>query len=131
MMIMRILSAFLLVLVLAACSSAPLADTSPTTPVQPAPIDSEMRLPESVESAILQDATQRSGLTIDQLTITQSIQKTWSDGCLGLGGPETLCMQVLVLGWEVTVEGNENRWVYRTNESGSVLALDEEASLIK
>lgn len=87
-------------------------------------------LPRSVNRAVLQDASQRTGLRPNQLRIVQSERREWSDGCLGLGRPDFGCMAVIVPGWQVIVESGQQRLVYRTNESGSQVVLDEQASTI-
>ncbi|HEY9668479.1 MAG TPA: hypothetical protein V6C91_16840 [Coleofasciculaceae cyanobacterium] len=87
-------------------------------------------LPRSVNRAVLQDASQRTGLRPNQLRIVQFERREWSDGCLGLGRPDFGCMAVIVPGWQVMVESGQQRLVYRTNESGSQVVLDEQASTI-
>lgn len=81
-------------------------------------------LPSAVANAVLREATSQSGLPAARLRIVQAKRQTWPDGCLGLGGPETACLFATVPGWEVTVQGGVKRWVYRTDESGSVVHLD-------
>lgn len=93
------------------------------------PQKADVNLPKSVADAVLQAASQQSGLP-SQLRIIQSEQRTWSDSCLGLGGPAESCLRVLVPGWLVTVEGGQQRLVYHTNASGSMLRLNEAASQI-
>lgn len=85
-------------------------------------------LPKAVADAVLQDASQRLNVPVSSLQIIQAEQRDWSDSCLGLGGPEVLCAAVVVPGWLVTVTSGQQRLVYRTNESGSVVVLDEAAS---
>lgn len=87
-------------------------------------------LPRSVNRAVLQNASQRTGLRPAQLRIVQSERREWPDGCLGLGRPDFGCMAVIVPGWQVMVESGQQRLVYRTNESGSQVVLDEQASTI-
>jgi hypothetical protein len=94
------------------------------------PQKASVNLPKSVADAVLQAASQQSGLPISELRIIQAEQRTWSDGCLGLGTLVELCLQALVPGWLVTVEGGQQRLVYHTNASGSVLRLNEAASQI-
>ena len=80
-------------------------------------------LPRSVSRNVLRDLSRRENIPIRQLKIFNYQQKTWKDGCLGLGGPAELCSQSLVPGWEV-VAGNESRtWTYRTNKNGSLIRL--------
>lgn len=87
-------------------------------------------LPQAVADAALQDAAQQLNVPVSSLQIIQAEQREWSDSCLGLGGPEVLCAAVVVPGWLVTIASGQQRLVYRTNESGSVVVLDEAASSV-
>jgi hypothetical protein len=81
-------------------------------------------LPDSVKEAVLQAAAVQTGLKPEQLTLTQTTSKVWSDGCLGLAPPEQMCTAVLVQGWEVRVAHQRQEWVYRTNASGREVRFD-------
>lgn len=82
-------------------------------------------LPNSVAQAVLQAAAKLSNLPSEQLRIVQAKQKDWPDGCLGLAEPETFCTQIVVSGWEVKVAASgRGTYVYRTNNSGSLVKLD-------
>jgi len=85
-------------------------------------------LPDTVKAAVMKDATQRLKLPATDLRIQRSERKTWPDGCLGLADPGVLCTQALVSGWAVTVQSKQQRLIYRTNASGSVVKLDTAAS---
>lgn len=89
-----------------------------------------VNLPKSVADAVLQNASQRLGLPVSQLRIVEAEQRNWPDSCLGLAPPGILCATLVVPGWLVTVEGGQQRLVYRTNENGSAIKLDEAASKI-
>ncbi len=82
-------------------------------------------LPDRVASAVLKDASKRSKLPTNQLSILKSAAKEWPDGCLGLASPDTFCTQAIVSGWQVTVEGKGQHLVYRTNDSGSLVELEK------
>ncbi|MEB3277726.1 MAG: hypothetical protein VKK42_02240 [Lyngbya sp.] len=88
-------------------------------------------LPISVANTVFQDAANRSGLPHSALRIVEAQSQTWPDGCLGLGEPGTLCTLALVPGWQVKIVSGRERWVYRTNESGSLMRLDQQASQFK
>ncbi len=85
-------------------------------------------LPVSVKNAVLQAASRRLQQPISRLNITQSQQKTWRDGCLELGGIDELCIAALTPGWRVVVGAVDQTLVYHTNQTGSVLRLNEKAS---
>jgi hypothetical protein len=88
------------------------------------------RLPQRVANAVRQDVSRRAGIAIRNLKIADSRQQTWRNGCLELQKPEELCTQALVPGWRVTVTYRRQRWVYHTNQTGTVIRLNEKASTI-
>ena len=85
-------------------------------------------LPLSVANRVFKETANRSGLPHSALRIVEAQSQTWPDGCLGLGESGTLCTLALVPGWRVKVGSGREGWVYRTNESGSLIRLDLEAS---
>ncbi|GET44376.1 S-layer homology domain-containing protein [Microseira wollei] len=90
--------------------------------------ENKVQLPEPVTKAILENLAQQTGLETSDLRVVEVEQKTWSDGCLGLGNPGIACSQALVPGWQVTVASDRQRWIYRTNLSGSLVKLDAAAT---
>jgi hypothetical protein len=85
----------------------------------------QSRLPDSVASAVLQDAVKRSKLNSNQLRIIKAESKNWPDGCLGLSSPDIACTQIVVSGWQVTVTGKGRNFVYRTDDSGSLVKFEK------
>ncbi len=87
--------------------------------------NSASNLPPTIVTAIQNDIRQRTGLDPSSYTITRATQRTWSDGCLGLGGPAENCLFAMTPGWRVVVTSNNGRstWVYRTNQNGSSIRL--------
>lgn len=85
-------------------------------------------LPKSCSEAVFKDASEKSGIPASQLRIVKVERQTWSDGCLGLGGADQLCSQSMVSGWRIVVANSERQWVYRTNQVGSVVKMDEVAT---
>ena len=65
------------------------------------------------------------------ITVESYSRQTWSDGCLGLGGPAEACLAALTEGWQVELvdSATGDRYTYRTNEEGSAVRLDENAGL--
>jgi len=78
----------------------------------------------AMSNSVLQHASQQSGLPTSALRIVHAQQQTWSDNCLGLGESEVSCTQMPVPGWQVAVANGQQRWIYRTNASGSVIKLE-------
>jgi len=85
-------------------------------------------LPDSVANAVLREASRQSNLSIAQLRIAKTEKRDWPNGCLGIVERGILCTQAIVPGWQVTVKGGGQTFVYRTNESGSVVKLESGAT---
>lgn len=88
--------------------------------------DRPNRLPSSVSEAVLKDIVRRSNVPQSSLRVLRAQERTWNDGCLGLADPGMFCTQALVPGWHIQVEGKTQRWIYRTNQTGSVVKLERE-----
>jgi hypothetical protein len=82
-------------------------------------------LPEAVASIVLQNASQTSGLPVYNLQIASVRQVTWTDGCMGRGGPNRICTMALVDGWIVTVGSGEQKWVYHTTGPGGAFLAND------
>lgn len=65
-------------------------------------------------------------LSIDAKTITIMMveEKTWTDGCLGLGGPAESCLQALVEGFRVEMLAGGETYFYRTDKTGASLRAE-------
>jgi hypothetical protein len=85
-------------------------------------------LPEAVSNSIFKEVSDKNGVQASQLRIVEVKRETWSDGCLGLGGVDAVCTQSMVPGWRVVVANSARRWVYRANQAGSLVKLDEVAT---
>ena len=103
----------------------------PTTPepTTPEPTVPEAALPNEVEMAVKAALATEIGDTVT--TVDSYSQQTWSDGCLGLGGPAEACLAALTEGWQVEVvdSATGDRYTYRTNGDGSAVRLDETADM--
>lgn len=86
------------------------------------------RLPRSVANAILRDLASRQGSFAGAFQITDYSQQTWRNGCLELQRPDELCSQALVPGWRVVVSRGRQSWVYHSNQTGSVVRLNERSN---
>jgi hypothetical protein len=84
------------------------------------------RLPSRVANRVRRDLAQRFGIPRRDLQIVSSSRETWTDSCLGLGGPAELCALVTVEGWRVGVSNGQQTWFYRTDNTAEVLRLEEE-----
>jgi hypothetical protein len=95
-----------------------------STPVEPPPSDFSPgeELPPAVQAAV--DKLSQI-ITIDPeiIEVVSAQQTTWSDSCLGLGGPDELCLQVITPGWKVTLSAQGKEYELHTNEDGSSVRL--------
>ncbi|MBE9053476.1 hypothetical protein IQ243_24320 [Nostocales cyanobacterium LEGE 11386] len=94
------------------------------------PTNPSANLPQSLRNAVLQAASKSLQQPMSRLTITQAQQQTWRDGCLELGNINELCSAALVPGWRIVVSAVDQTLVYHTNQTGSVVRLNEKASEI-
>jgi hypothetical protein len=114
----------LILLLMAACAPVPLspatespespvpARPSPDTPLvepvetptrRPSGITGDEDLPEAVENAIA-TFSQTLGSASREVTVVSYEEVTWSDSCLGLGGPDEACLQALTPGYLIQLE---------------------------
>jgi len=89
--------------------------------------EDEAGLPAPVADAVLQAAAQEAGVHAADLMIRAFERHTWSDSCLGWGGPAEICAAVLTEGWQVAVTDGQRTWVFRTNDDGSQVRLAPQA----
>lgn len=103
-----------LVLILAACS--PQEPGVPVTGETPG-------LPPGAVLNAQQWLADQVNVAIEQVLIIEVEQAEWSDSCLGLGGPDESCAQVITPGWQAVFEINGQRYEVRTDETGSIIRL--------
>lgn len=85
-------------------------------------------LPRLTASRILDETMRTSGLPLEQLDIVASEPRTWN-GCFGLPSLENpMCTMIGIPGWRVIVVAPKHVWVYHTNQDGTEIRLNEEAS---
>ncbi len=89
--------------------------------------DRKANLPESIKVAVFRDISRRTGSQISMLRIVQARRQIWTNGCLNLP-VEGSCTQAMVKGWQVLVANQQQVWVYRTNESGTVAKVDQDST---
>lgn len=85
------------------------------------------QLPASVKNRVLQAASRRLQLPISRLTVIQAQQQTWRDGCLELGNINESCIAALTPGWRVVIGAADQTLVYHSNQTGSVIKLNDRA----
>lgn len=98
-----------------------------SAPLNPEVAQQSLQLPQSVEQKVRQDLAQRLNVPLRDLRVANFTPQTWSDGCLGLGGPAESCLQAQVEGWRVEVTNGQQTWVYRTDKTATVLRLEPQS----
>ena len=77
---------------------------------------------EVIEQAVLQDFSQRTGIEIPNPDIKISTEyKEWSNTCLEVKESGNECLNVITPGWEVIIDKAQKRYVYHTNNNGSIV----------
>lgn len=92
-------------------------------PISPS-LESEASLPASVGNSVLQYASQQLELPVSELRIVEAQAQTWFDECLGLAELDATCPQGIIPGWEIAVASRRQRWLFRTDASGSTVKLE-------
>lgn len=87
-------------------------------------------VPNSVRNAVLQTASGRLELPVEELAIAQIDKRNWDNSCLNLAKLSETCAQTVVPGWRLVVGTGEQRLVYHTNTTGSVVRLNQRESSI-
>ena len=70
------------------------------------------------------DLAIKLGIEERSIVIMQIEEKTWSDGCLGLGGDAESCLMALVDGFRVEMEAKGKTYVYRTDKTGASIRAE-------
>jgi hypothetical protein len=104
-------------------TNPPQVEITQTPSIPSNPLDN--KLPTAVQSAVLSDATKRVSKPVAALRITDAEKQSWKDSCLGLAQRGTVCAQVIVPGWKVVVTDGQNELIYRTDEKGKQVKLED------
>lgn len=86
------------------------------------------RLPRQVADAVLRSAADASNLPKKALNIVSFKRTQWAEGCERPTFPRRPCDPVLVRGWEVMVGAGDIRWVFVSDDTGSVVKLSQKAT---
>ena len=110
---------FLAVLLLAACR--PVIPTAlPITLVPTRTVSPGEALAAAASQAAL---AKKLGISAESIEIQKIEPGLWPDSCLGLGGPDESCAQVISSGYLVTLLVDGQTYAYRTNLDGKVVRL--------
>jgi hypothetical protein len=64
---------------------------------------------------------ERLGITVEAIELLSYERVEWPDACLGLPEPGEACAEVLTPGWEVTLQVDDERFVFHTDKNGDRL----------
>lgn len=87
-----------------------------------------VNLPDSVFTAVVEDAQKRSLRPTSAIRLIWAEERNWSDSCLGLTNPEVVCTAVVTPGWLIGVEVDQQRWIYRTDNAGTVVRPEAQSA---
>ena len=70
-------------------------------------------------------------IDVDQVEVVSMEAVEWSDSCLGISDPETMCSMAITPGYRIVLSVDGVEYEYHTNEDGSIalLASDEVAEI--
>ena len=75
-------------------------------------------IPEDLLGEILADASERSGVSANDLEILTAAAANWNDGSLGCPEPGQMYTQALVDGYHVVIRAAEEELDYRVGNGG-------------
>ncbi len=109
-----------------ACIFIPPVPDAADSDVPEAVVDGD--LPETVRQRTRSEMADALGVAVDTIDVVGYSQETWSDSCLGLGGPAESCLFALTEGWrvQVTHPASDTTYSYRTDLTGSSVRLQPE-----
>jgi hypothetical protein len=121
-----VLAALLLLALLAACAPGQAAEptTAPAadeTPVAATPATDNAA--DAVSAAAVAQLAADLGLTETDVTVVSAAPTEFSDGCLGLGGPEESCLQAITPGWVVILNANGQEYAVHTDATGQQVRI--------
>jgi hypothetical protein len=94
------------------------ADNAPPGSLHNLPVPTPVALARKTAAELL-------GVPEGDAIILSAFEKEWPDSCLGLAKKDEMCSQVITEGYEVTVQGSGKEVVYRTNNDGTIIRLQE------
>jgi len=69
------------------------------------------------------EALMRDNLSLaaTQISVVSITPEQFTDGCLGLGGPDELCLQAITPGYVVVLSVDGQEYTFHTDETGSIV----------
>lgn len=101
-------------------SGCTLNSAIPATEVVPTVVAEALdALPPEVAVQLQNRASEALGVPVDQIQIETVEQREWTDSCLGLGGANESCAQVITPGWLVVFNVSGTEYRFRVDETGT------------
>ena len=100
-----------LALIITACGAEPTSTPHPDLP--------------DAAVAARQALASEMGIAADEIEVVSFSQEDWPDACLGLAETDEMCAQVITPGWRIELSAEGDEYVYRTDESGESIRLEE------
>jgi len=104
---------------------APVAPATPEAPAEPE-TPPPAPAPKAIDPAAVPVVARLARLlqvSPDHITVAQVAHADWPNACLGLAADGEICAQVITPGFAVSLIVNEQRFEYRTDESGRRIRL--------
>ena len=71
------------------------------------------------------DLAQKTGISLDKITVLEVDAVEWPDGSLGCGKPGTSYVQVVIPGFLITLESDGKMFSYHTDTSNQIILCNE------
>ena len=113
---MRLSIIMLFVLTLTACGMGGGTPEGPGTP---------MEFPSGLEVAVKEALSARTGIAVEEIEVVGAEHREWLNACLGLAEEGEACAEVITPGWEITLRAAGEEYVFRTDEAGDVIRMEE------
>lgn len=120
-----VLLSLLLSALLIACQPAP---GEPGAGEQDMTQTPEAGAPAAVSAAALAALAGQLGISADEIEIVSVENTEFSDACLGLGGPEESCAQVITPGWLLMLSAGGRTYEAHTDETGTQVRIAGDGS---
>lgn len=120
----RMLTALLVVVLLAACTGAEDVEL-PEEGAGGEVVEPGEGAPPPVAALEAQQAlaAQLGDVAVEDVQIVETEQVEWPDACLGLADAGEMCAQVITPGWRVVLEVNGQQYEARTDDTGQQVRI--------
>lgn len=88
------------------------------------PSTNNQSLPRAIAEAVRQDLFRKTGIPTAQVQIKEAETVQWPNACLGLVKSGEMCAEVIVPGWRIVVSDGNKTWIYRTDNQGKRMRIE-------